>query len=815
MKRILEFFCILIPCLSTISAASADLIGDLHVTPSAVTLSHLQRPHSLLVSARTKDGYDVDLTSSATFTLSDEKVARVDSSGWVQPLANGHATLTVQAAGRTASVNVTVQLPAKPVPSSFRQDVMPVLSKGGCNAGACHGYSLGKNGFKISLRGADPEKDYLALTDEFVERRINRHNPPASLLLLKSLGDLPHEGGVRLDQGNLMHEALLRWIAEGAKDDATTLPTLVSVSIQPEKVIVSPHSQQQFQLVAKYSDGSVRDVSRMGIFNVNTERVAKVDELGLVTALDLGETAIIARYENIFAVANMIVLQPDKGFQLTTAPEDNLVDRHVVAKLNELRIKPSELADDERFLRRISVDLTGLQPAPEQVLAFVADTDKNKRANIARALMQRNEFVDWWSLKWGDLLQNSRNASSDPAVYAFREWIRAAVARNMPLDEFAKGILTARGSFVNNPAAAYFTVSKDTDETLQRATQVFCGVRMLCARCHPHPFENWTQADYYGVHSFFNQVTTKADPRLSGVTNAKTVLINLTAGSSTNPRTTKPQPPRYLGGGEPKLDAGIDRRADYAQWLTAPENPHFARSLVNRIWSYFFHRGIIDPVDDLRSTSPPINAPLLDALTKDFVEHKFDMRHLMQVIVTSHTYQRSSKPNETNGHDDMNFSRAIPRRLPAEALLDSLVQATAVKENFGGVPAGFTAAQLPDGNVQSNFLSLFGKAQRMEACECERDVSTNMLQALNFINGQSVLSRVTNAAGRPALLLKEKLTDEQLIEQLYLWSLARRPVASERAEAVKFMATYGDKRAEAAQDFMWGLLNSRDFTMLN
>jgi hypothetical protein len=815
MKRSLLFFCALLPCLIAIGAPPADITGDLQVTPSVVTLTHLQRPHSLLVRARAQGGYDADLTGGATFSSSDEKVARVDLLGWVQPVANGQAAITVQAAGKTAKVNVTVQLPAEPVAYSFRQDVMPVLSKGGCNAGACHGYSLGKNGFKLSLRGADAEKDFLALTDEFAERRINRSNPPASLLLLKPLGDLPHEGGVRLDHGTLMHETVLRWIAEGAKDDPPTLPKLVSISIQPEKVTVSPRSQQQFQLVAKYSDGSLRDVSRMGIFNVNTERVAKVDDVGLVSATDLGETAIIARYENIFAVANLIVLPPDKGFQAAAVPEDNLVDRHVVAKLNELRIKPSDVTDDERFLRRISVDLTGVQPAPEQVLAFVADTDKDKRAKVASALMQRNEFTDWWSLKWGDLLQNSRNASSDPAVYAFREWIRAAVARNMPLDEFAREILTARGSFVDNPAAAYFTVSKDTDDTLQRATQVFCGVRMLCARCHPHPFENWTQADYYGVHSFFNQVTTKPDPRLAGVVNAKTVLLNLAAVSSTNPRTAKPQPPRYLGGGEPKLDAGIDRRADYSCWLTSPENPHFARSLVNRVWSYFFHRGIIDPVDDLRSTNPPINAPLLDALTKDFVEHKFDMRHLMQVIVTSRTYQRSSTPNETNAHDDMNFSRAIPRRLPAEALLDSLVQATAVKENFGGVPAGFTAAQLPDGNVTSSFLSLFGKAQRTEACECERDLSTNMLQALHFINGQSILSRVSNPAGRPALLLKEKLTDDQLIEQLYLWSLARRPAATERAVAKKFFASYGDKRADAAQDFMWGLLNSRDFTMLH
>ncbi|MDB6169153.1 MAG: hypothetical protein JWM88_2017, partial [Verrucomicrobia bacterium] len=605
------------------------------------------------------------------------------------------------------------------------------------------------------------------------------------------------------------------WIVESAKDDLPTRPKLVSVSIQPEKIVSLPKAKQQFQLVAQYSDGTVRDVSRTGIFNVNIERVAKVDDAGLVSVTGLGETAIVARYEGIFAVANLIVLPPDKGFKSTAIPEDNLVDRHVIAKLNDLRIRPSDVTDDEHFLRRLSVDMTGVQPAPEQVLAFVADLDPGKRGKLIETMMQRGEFTDWWSLKWADLLQNSRNTSSDRAVYAFREWIRASISANMPLDEFAREILTARGSSAENPAAAYYAVSKDPDETIQRVTQVFCGVRMLCARCHPHPFEHWTQGDYYGLHSFFNQVSIKPDPRQTGVLNAKSILVKLNTPDSVNPRTAKPQPPRYLGGGEPKLDPGTDRRTEYARWLTAPENPHFARSLVNRIWSYFFHRGIIDPVDDLRSTNPPINGALLDALTKEFVDHKFDMRHLMQVIVSSRTYQRSSVPNETNGYDDLNFSRAIPRRLPAEAMLDSLVQATAVKENFGGgIPAGFTAAQLPDGNVTSPFLGLFGKPQRMEACECERDLGTNMLQALNFINGQSILNRVTSAAGRPALLLAKKPSDDELIDQLYLWSLARRPVPTERELAVKFIAGYGDKRAEAAQDLMWALLNSRDFTML-
>ncbi|MBI3875307.1 MAG: hypothetical protein HY300_04995, partial [Verrucomicrobia bacterium] len=349
MKSILTLACAALVSLNATAAAPAPdpIVSDLTVTPSALALVHAQRPHSLVAMARTKGGYDVDLIGTATFRSSNEKIARVSAAGWVQPVANGTATLTVRASGKTTKVTVTVQLPSEPTPFSFRQDVMPVLSKGGCNMGACHGYSLGKNGFKLSLRGADAEKDYFALTDEFLERRINRHNPAVSLLLLKPLGDLPHEGGVRFDHGGELHETVRRWIAEGAKDDAPTLPTLVAVTIFPEKVVAMPRARQQFQLVAKYSDGSTRDVSRAGIFNVNTERIAKVDEVGLVLATDLGETAIVARYEGFFAVANFIVLPPNKGFQPTPVPDDNLVDRHIITKLNDLRIKPSAVADDE------------------------------------------------------------------------------------------------------------------------------------------------------------------------------------------------------------------------------------------------------------------------------------------------------------------------------------------------------------------------------------------------------------------------------------------------------------------------------------
>ena len=813
MKMIARNIRLALLVLTAVSAV-CDAAERFMVQPQSVTLKHPGRGHSLIVGMRGADGYDTDVTDDSQYTSSDSAVATVDARGWVKPVANGKAVVTVRRGEHAFQVPVEVLLPQTAPKVSFREDVMPVLSKGTCNMGACHGYSLGKNGFKLSLRGADPEKDYPALTDEFGERRLNRHHPEASLLLLKGTGEVPHEGGVKLDKGSAMYDLVLRWIGEGARDDDPKIPKLESIGMVPEKVTAKAGSRHRFQVVARYSDGTLRDVSKDSIYTVNTERIARSDEDGLVTVTDLGESAIIARYENLFAVSNLIVLPQDKGFQPSPIPSEGVVDKHVIAKLNDLRITPSEVVDDETFLRRVSVDLIGVQPTPAERAAFVAETGADKRVKQVEALMARPEFIDWWTLKWGDLLQNSRNTASDPAVYAFREWIRSAVAMNMPLDRFARELLTARGGYSDHAASAYFTVSKDTDDTIQRATQVFCGVRMLCARCHPHPFENWTQTDYYGLHSFFNQVATKVDTRQAGATNAKTVVVNLKTGPSTNPRTRKPEPPRYLGGGVAEVAATVDRREDYVRWLTSGENPHFARSLVNRFWSYFFHRGIIDPVDDLRSTSPPINPALLDALTADFVKSGFDVRHLVRVIVNSQTYQRSSVANSTNAHDDANFSKAIPRRIPAEALLDSLVQATGVKENFGGVPAGFTAAQLPDGNVQSSFLSLFGKPQRMEACECERDTGTNMLQALHFINGQSILNRVTNANGRPAMLMKEKLSDAQAVEQLYLWSLSRVPTGAEQEAGLRFIGEYGEKRAEALQDLMWALLNSRDFMML-
>jgi hypothetical protein len=804
-----------IPAGAAADPAPAAPVGTVTVHPTALDLRHPRQPHSLQVLGETVDGYTLDLRDQARFASADPRIAVVDERGWVRPTGNGETHVTVTIAGRTLTVAVKSTVSPTEALTSFRHEVMPVLSRAGCNQGACHGYSLGKNGFKLSLRGSDPELDYPAIVRNSLGRRIDPLAPDTSLLIAKGRGDVPHEGGTRFPRGSLSDQVLLSWIRQGAPGDLDDAARVVGVRLVPHQLVLRPGQRHRLQFIARYSDGSTRDVTRLGIFTANNDRFAVVEGEGVVTGADQGETAIVARFERTFAAASVVVLTPDPAFVATPVPQDNFIDRHVVEKLNRLKIVPSPQAGDEEFLRRVYLDLIGVQPRPDEVRAFLADRDPHKRPKSIDALFGRPEFVDHWSLKWGDLLQNSRTGASQPGVYLFREFIRGAMASNLPLDEFARRILTARGAAADDPASVWFGISKDTNDTVERSTQVFAGVRMLCARCHPHPMENWTQADYYGLASFFNQVSVRVDARTPGVANSKLVQVNRTVGATTNPRTGRPQPPRFLGGAEPQLPPGADRREAYARWLTAPDNPFFARGVVNRVWSYFFHRGIVEPVDDVRSTNPPINPALLEAITKDFVEHRFDMRHLMRRIATSATYQRSSLPTPSNRRDDQNFSHAIPRRVPAEALLDSLVQATAVPESFGGAPGGFRAAQLPDATVENPFLRLFGKPQRMEACECERDNGSNMLQALHFINGTSILGRVQNPSARPALLLRQKLSDKELLTELYLWSVARHPWPEEMKVALEFLASYGERRAEAVQDLQWALLNSRDFLLVH
>lgn len=786
------------------------------ITPATMTLTHQRQPRSLQVLATSAEGFSLDLSSQAKFTSDAPAIARVDAAGWVHPVSNGSTRITVTVQGKTTAIPVEVKLPAIEPRYSFLHEVMPVLSQSGCNSGACHGYSLGKNGFRLSLRGADPGTDHAWIAREYFGRRIDSIEADACLLVAKGRGDSAHEGGARFAKNSLADTILVNWVRQGAPDDSKDTALVTGVRMIPSKLVLKPGQKHKLQLIADYNNGTTRDVTRLGIFTVNNDLFAKVDDQGMVSAGDAGETAIVGRFERTFAATGVLVLGESRGFTPAPVPQDHLVDRAVIEKLNHLKISPSALCSDEEFLRRVYIDMIGVQPKPDETRSFLANRSPGKRDQVIASLFERPEFIDHWSLKWGDLLQNSRNSVSSQSVYMFREFIRGAVASNMPMDKLATRLVTARGGINDDPAAVYFAISKDTNDTVERVTQVFCGVRMLCARCHPHPMENWTQADYFGLASFFSQLSTRQDSRFQNIPNTKVVQLNLPAGYSTNPRTGQAQPPRFLGGAEPKTIPNTDRREAYAAWLVSPDNTFFARGLVNRVWSYFFHRGIIDPVDDIRSTNPPINPALLDSLTRDFIVSKYDVRQLMKRIVTSQTYQRSSIANDSNRSDEQNFSRMIPRRIPAEALLDSLVQATGVPENYGGAPGGFRAAQLPDGNVDSSFLKLFGKPQRMDACECERDNSSNMLQALHFINGKSIMGRLQNPGARPAIAARLKTPDPELISELCLWCYARLPSAREMEVSLAFFKSAPpDKRAEAIQDYMWALLNSRDFQMLH
>jgi len=796
------------------------------IIPSEAVVSHPRFPERIIVTQMLADGTQNDLTRDAKYVSADPKIARVDSQGRIFPVAAGKTTVTVSAAGKTATVAVISQPISRgegEADISYINEVQPILSQAGCNMGACHGYSLGKNGFRLSLRGNDQELDYMSITRDTLSRRLNRAAPMQSVLLTKPVGEVPHGGDIRLKKHSDQYQRLVQWIAEGAPTDAATAARVTSIEVFPKyAVLPKPGGKQQLKVVAHYNDGSSRDVTDLAIFTSGKEDYATVDKAGLVTMLRRAEVAVVVRFERIFAAANIAALDETPGFIWANPPERNIVDKIVFKRLKDLRTNPSELSTDEEFLRRVYLDLIGVQPSVEELRAFVDSPHPypsppggegkgvrgDKRDQVIEKLFARPEFVDHWSLKWGDLLQNSRRYMAEESMFAFRTWIRHAVASNMPLDKFARDVLTGVGPVRENPTAAFYRLSTDPNISLERTAQVFTGIRMLCARCHEHPFENWTQVDYYGLASFFNQVAEKTDVQNP---KEKVTVLRRDTGFSLNPRTKKLQAPRYLGGVEAEMPAGGDRREVFVKWLTSPENPYFARSLTNRFWSYFFSRGIIDPVDDIRVTNPPINPELLDALTKEFVAKGFDIRHLMRTIVQSRTYQLSSKSNPTNEHDVDNFSHTIPRRLTAEQLFDSLQVATGVPESISGAPAGFRAAQVPDTEVKSEFLELFGRAPRLEACECERTSQTNMLQALHMITADSVQQKLASAASRVSRVVADKKrTDEQRIEEIYLAALCRQPSPMEMQRSLEYIRGNANT-AEAYQDLMWALLNTGDF----
>ncbi|MBI4902829.1 MAG: DUF1553 domain-containing protein [Acidobacteria bacterium] len=694
---------------------------------------------------------------------------------------------------------------------TFLRDVAPVLNKTGCTSGPCHGAAKGKNGFKLSLRGYDPQFDYEALLYDLSGRRFNRAEPGRSLMLAKPTQEVAHGGGLRFEKDSDYYKIIYNWIAQGVPYGDAAKDSVTELQVEPKEILMpKPGESAQLKVTARYSDGQIRTVTREATVESNTPTVASVDNSAKVAGERVGEATLLVRYQGKFSTVPVTILNPKPGFTWKALPQHNYIDQKIDAKLQRLRIQPSPLAGDAAFLRRVSLDLTGQLPATDAVRAFVNDPapTRQKRARMIDKLIAGTQYIDHWSVKWGDLLQSNRKYLGEKGVYSFQEWIRDSIASNKPYDKMTRELLTARGSSYEEPAANYYRVTRDPKPTMEKTTQVFLGVRMVCAQCHDHPFERWTQNQYYQMSAFFSAVGLRA-----GYEVGEEILFDQRADyEMKHPKDGRVVKPEFLlASAKPVAIPDDSRRRDaLATWLVSKENPFFAKAVANRVWSYFFGKGIIDPVDDIRASNPPVNAALLEALTKDFTDHNFDLQHLMRTIVNSRAYQTSIATNEWNAGDGDNFSHAIPRRLSAEQLMDAVTAAAGVRPNFPEVPQDTNAAQLPDPHVgKEGFLDVFGRPQRESACECERRTDFSLPQALNLVNGRTISDAVADPKGRVAKLILSGKNESNIVEELYLAALSRLPNKEESERALKYLT--GGPRATRAQDLLWALLNSKGF----
>jgi hypothetical protein len=759
--------------------------------PAAVTLKGPFDYVQLLVVGQLDSGERIDVTRIATLDKPANFV-KVSPTGLARPVADGSGELKYTVGGQsvTVPVKVTGQKDAPQV--SFVRDVMPVLSKAGCNAGTCHGAAKGKNGFKLSLRGYDPEFDHQALTDELEGRRFNRAAPERSLMLLKPAGEAPHVGGMLFKAGDPYYEIIKAWIAAGVQLDLKS-PRVTAIEVLPRGAILPlPGMKQQMAVIATYGDGSKRDVSAEAFIETSNGEVATVDKRGLVSAVRRGEATMLARYEGAYAASTLIIMGDRSGFAWKDVPVNNYIDELVYEKLKSIKVLPSDLCSDEDFIRRLTLDLTGLPPAPEDVKKFLADTRpaKVKRDELIDKLVGSNDYIEHWTNKWADLLQVNRKFLGEGGAAALRKYVRQAIADNKPYDKFVYDILTASGSTMENPAAAYYKVLRTPDTAMENTTQLFLAVRFNCNKCHDHPFERWTQDQYYHLAAYFAHVRRTEDPKFKGqkvggtdVEGAKPlveVIADVPGDEVKHDRTGKVTPPQfpYTYAGLPS--GGKNRRDEVAKWITAKENPYFAKSYVNRLWSYLLGVGLIEPVDDIRAGNPPTNAKVLDRLTEDFIKSGFDTRHIVKTICKSRVYQHSLTANRWNMDDDINYSHAVARRLPAEVLYDTIHRVTGSQSRLPGLPPGARAAELLDSSVPipGGFLELFGKPPRESACECERSGGMMLGPVLNLVNGPVLGEALKDPNNRLAKLAAAEKDDTKLIEELYLAILARRPTTA-------------------------------------
>jgi hypothetical protein len=782
-------------------------------TPAALSLEPAKfelRGHraslQLVASGKYSSNRVLDLTSDAKYTSSDPKVARIEGSV-VLPVADGAAKITVTYGGRQATAAVVVSGMETPAYVSFKNETLPALTKAGCNMGACHGSPSGKAGFRLSLRGFDPPLDVVTLRTEYFNRRTNIMDPAESLILKKPLMEVAHGGGRRLHKGDASYRVLFDWISEGLRLDAAGAPDLVKIDIfPPQRVLHDLGTRQQLRVNGYFSDGAVRDLTPLAVFSSSNEAVATVSPTGLVEKTGRGETAILARLLDKMSTGYMTFLDDVKGFVWTNPSDNNFIDKLVFEKLKQLQILPSDVCSDEEFIRRAYLDATGRLPHPDESLAFLNAKSADKRMKLVDELVDSPDAAEFWTLKWCDILRANSKKLEPAGVRKFHRWVYESVLADKPLDQFARELLTARGSVFENPAANYWRASRDPQDATETTAQLFLGIRIQCAKCHNHPFERWSQDNYYGIAAAFARVGRKA----GGNAKDEEVVFAETSGEIQQPRTGQTMKVHLLLKGDVNVPNDVDRREVFAKWLTDPANPFFAKTCVNRIWGHLMGRGIVEPVDDFRDSNPPSNAPLLDELARQFVQHGDSAKWVIRTIMQSRVYQLSSRKNAFNKDDEIYFSHANTRMLTAEQLLDAICAVTGVSEPYAGLPPGTRAVDLPDPPTDNYFLKIFGQPQREMACQCERSTESNLSQALQMINGPVVHNKLRDESGRIPQMLKAGKSDDAIIQSLYLTALSRPPAAEETAASKAHIARSSDRR-QALEDIGWAILNCKEF----
>jgi len=802
--------------------------GELVVDPPSVTLNgnfsqaqfvireSLSNPTEIPLSARAPDR-----TADSKFRSADPTIAAVDESGCITAIGNGKTTIVIEVDDSSKQIDVEVTGVVANPKIDFHRDIQPLITRAGCNAGACHASQYGKGGFVLSVMGFDPSLDYQMMAVAARGRRISVSSPDGSLLLQKGTQQVSHGGGIRFPKDSNDFRIFTQWIANGAPPPEATPAIVTSLAIFPSKRISDVATNQQLRTVATYADGTQRDVTAWTRFDAMDESVVTVSKTGLATTRGKGQASVMARFADRAEIATFVIPFSDRA-QLEQWVSQNAVDELARRKWEELGLTPSERCDDATFLRRAFLDTLGGLPSVEETKAFLSSQDPNKRALCIDRLLglaedptqniYNDRFSAYWSLKWSDLIRNNSSVLGESGMWALHNWLRDSFRTNKPMNQFAMELITAKGSIFSNGPANYYRIANNPPDLAETTAQLFLGTRLQCAKCHHHPYEKLSQADYYGFAAFFSRVASKNSAEF-GIFGGETVVVVNSSGEVSHPKTGAVMKPTPLA--SDPTDDPIDRRMALAKWMTAPENASFSRNIVNRYVAYLLGRGLVEPIDDMRSTNPPSNPELMDHLVEEFKNSGFNIRHLMKTIMNSRLYQLDSQPNESNRDDQRFYSHYRVKRIGAEPLLDCIDDATSVKTKHPNLPVGTRAIELPDAaSATTNpFLITFGKPKRVSVCECERTPDENLSQALHTLNGEIVATKIADANGRIAKLIGSGKSVDECVEELYLSSLSRAPNTTELAEARQFIAS-SPTPTDGLQDLLWALINSKHFLFI-